>query len=147
MCGWNIHGSVLHKSPKTRNNLKNLHQQNNKSCYIQPIKMNKLQQQARTWVTLTKKKKWTKANKIHTTFLCDSIHTESQRRAKLNSDAWHYAVVFQYTKRGERVILGGAYLHGFTVTIHWAGFGILPHRGPVLQCNSKFKMTSQMKSV
>lgn len=54
MCGWNIHGSVLHKSPKTRNNLKNLHQQNNKSCYIHPIQMNKLQQQSRTWVTLTK---------------------------------------------------------------------------------------------
>lgn len=52
--GWNIHAVYFTRVQKLETTYKNLHEQNNKSRYIHPIKMNKLQQQARTWVTLTK---------------------------------------------------------------------------------------------
>ena len=52
--GWNINAVYFTRVQKLETTYKNLHEQNNKSRYIQPIKMNKLQQQARTWVTLTK---------------------------------------------------------------------------------------------
>lgn len=82
MSNQNIHGSVLQKT-KARNNL-NLHQQNNKSCYIHLIKMNKLQQQARTWVTLTKIKASKRKQKNTYCVLCDSTCIKFWRRAKLN---------------------------------------------------------------